>query len=167
MPDAPLDGRSILPVGAGRIASALRTLDAFSFWVVPTETGDTVVAGTTGVFLVRELDVVGIVLANSGGVRVNGRRVPGPRAVRASAKAVGRTMTRASVVTSVEPVVCFTGALAGPPVSLRGVRYVAVKDLAADLAGRPTVLSRARAQRAARALGMQIAGDKHRHFTPS
>jgi hypothetical protein len=160
------DGRSTLAVGAGRIASALRTLDAFSFWVVPTAAGDTVVAGTTGVFLVRELDASGVALATPSGVRLNGRRIRGARGVRASAKTVSRAMTRAAVATSVEPIVCFTSALAGPPVSLRGIRYIAVKDLAADLAGRPAVLSRERAQRAARALGMQIAGDKRRHFTP-
>jgi hypothetical protein len=159
-------GRAAPATGAGAVVAALKSLDPFSFWVVPTAAGDTVVAGTTGVFLVRAESVEGVVVSTDVAVRVGGRRFRSRR-IRAAAGSVGRTMARASVATSVEPVVCFTRAMAGPPATVRGIRYAAAKDLAGDLAGRRATLSRERAQRAARALGMEIAGDKYRHFSPS
>jgi hypothetical protein len=166
MPGTRERGRAAHDDGAGAVVAALKSLDPFSFWVVPTAAGDTVVTGTTGVFLVRAESVEGVVVSTDVAVRVGGRRFRGRR-IRAASGSVGRTMARASVATSVEPVVCFTRAMAGPPATVRGIRYVAAKDLASDLAGRRATLSRERAQRAARALGMQIAGDQHRHFSPS
>jgi hypothetical protein len=44
------------------------------------------------------------------------------------------------------------------------VRVVHVRDLAKDIADRPRVLLRLRAQRAARVLGMKLAGDERRIF---
>jgi hypothetical protein len=40
-------------------------------------------------------------------------------------------------------------------------------DIAADISKRPEGLPISRAQRAARVLGMQLAGDHKRHFFPS
>jgi hypothetical protein len=68
------------------------------------------------------------------------------------------------VFSTVEPVVCLTVATAGGPRSVRGVRVVPLTYVARDLSGRARVLPPTRAQRAARVLGMQLAGDRKRHF---
>jgi hypothetical protein len=167
MADADSGEATALADDTGRVAAALRTLDPFSFWVVPTAAGQLIVAGTTGVFLVAPVGGAGVATAGSTGLSVSGSRIKGIRKVRGAAKKVEASMVRASVHASVEPVVCLTEALAGPPQTIRGIRYASVRDIAADLAGRSSALSRGRAQRAARALGMQIAGDQHRHFSPS
>ena len=73
-------------------------------------------------------------------------------------------MVASAVAVSVETVVCFPHALMGAPTTVRGIRFLTLKDLVGDIAGRGARLERARAQRAARALGMHIAGDEHRHF---
>ncbi len=45
-----------------------------------------------------------------------------------------------------------------------GVHVVALGDLIKDLATRPRILEQSRVERAARVLGVQIAGDRKRHF---
>jgi hypothetical protein len=151
-----------------RVSSALRSLDAFSFWVVPSRDAnrdDLIVAGTTGVFLVMPCNRAGALMFGASGASIGSAAVPGLRGLKRAAKALGPTLTAAAVSATVEPVVCCTLAITGPPRTLRGVRYLHVRDLARDLSGRPSSLPRGRAQRAARTLGMHIAGDEGRHFS--
>jgi hypothetical protein len=152
-----------------RASVALRALDAFTFWVMPSpvsRTGDLVVVGATGAFLVRPCGMEGALTFGPTSGIVGGRNVPAIRDLKRSAKALQSKLSNAAVYVSVEPMVCLTHALAGTPRTLRGVRYVHVKDLAADVGARAVSLQRGRAQRAARALGMSIAGDDERHFSP-
>jgi hypothetical protein len=50
------------------------------------------------------------------------------------------------------------------PRDVKGVHVVALGDLLKDLASRPRILEHSRVERAARVLGVQIAGDRKRHF---
>jgi len=86
------------------------------------------------------------------------------RALRRATKALQITMVERTVTSSVEPIVCFTNALMGRRAMVRGIRYLTLKDLVGDIVSRGATLERARAQRAARALGMDIVGDENRHF---
>ena len=86
--------------------------------------------------------------------------------MRSAAKAVGTKLTAASVGVGVEPVLCLTFAVAGAPRTIKGVRVVQAADIAADISKRPRGLPVSRAQRAARVLGMELAGDRSRHFLP-
>jgi hypothetical protein len=151
-----------------RLSAALRRLDAYSFWVVPSEPsapGDLVVVGTTGAFLVAACGLPGVVTYGVTGVKVSGIPVPGMRALRRGARQLRDRLHDASVFSSVEPVLVITHAACGAPRTVRGVRVVQREDLVRDLAGRSATLSRSRAQRAARTLGMHIAGDERRHFS--
>jgi hypothetical protein len=151
------------PDALARVARELSRLDPWTFWTVPMD-DHLVVAGTTGVFLVVPEDAVG-------GLEVEGRRVlVGERALRlrplrGAAKRLGTLLSGGSVFISPEPVLCLTRAVAGGPRTVQGVRLVTVEDLAADVARREKVLPPTRAQRAARLLGMTIAGDHKRHAT--
>ncbi len=148
------------------VADALRSLDPFSFWVLPTqdsEPGDVVVVGTTGVFLVAPRGLSGVVHFGMTGVDVNGRAVP-VRGLKRASRSLEATLVARSVSASVEPVVCFTEAIMGAGRTIRGIRFLTANDLVKDIAGRSATVERARAQRAARVLGMQIAGDDGRHF---
>jgi hypothetical protein len=87
------------------------------------------------------------------------------RPLRGAAKRLGTMLSGGSVFISPEPVLCLTRAVAGGPRTVHGVRLVTVEDLAADVARREKVLPPTRAQRAARLLGMTIAGDHKRHAT--
>ncbi len=150
------------------LAKELGRLDPYSFWVVPTQPdqpGDLIVAGTTGVFLIAAC-------GREGHLRPGRRPTVGDsairvRPVRAAAKRLGERLSRASVFVPVEPVVVVTHATAGAPISVSGVRFVHARDVVRDLTGRTGALSRSRAQRAARVLGMELAGDKARHFSAS
>jgi hypothetical protein len=151
-----------------QVSSALRSLDAFSFWVVPSREAnrdDLIVVGTTGTFLVMPCGLGGALMFGAAGPSVGGASVPDLRCLKRGAKALRSTLNAAAVFSSVEPVVCFTHAVSGPPRTVRGVRYLHVKDVARDLSSRPSSLPRGRAQRAARTLGMHIAGDEGRHFS--
>ena len=151
---------------AARVTSALRSLDPFSFWVVPTNDpspGDLVVVGTTGVFLVSTVTSSGVVNFGVTGPDVSGAAVS-VRGLKRTARALQAKLVASAVAVSVDPVVCFPHAMMGAPTTVRGVRFVTLKDLVGDIAGRGAQLERARAQRAARALGMHIAGDENRHF---
>jgi hypothetical protein len=146
-----------------RVARELSRLDPWTFWTVPMD-DHLVVSGTTGVFLVVPEEA-------EGGVEVDGRRVlVGGRALRlrplrAAAKRLGELLSGGSVFISPEPMVCLTRAVAGAPLTVQGVRVLPLKGLAADVARRDKVLPPTRAQRAARLLGMTIAGDDKRHAT--
>jgi hypothetical protein len=149
------------------LTAALGSLDPIGYWTVPDGTGssgDVVVAGVTGVFLVAAYDRPGVLTVDRGKPRVDGRAVPGLRALRKDARKLARTLTEAQVFADVEPVVCLTRATVGAPRTVGGVRVVGLDGLTKDLTGRPTRVQHARAQRVARGLGMQIAGDQRRHF---
>lgn len=150
-----------------RLTSALGTLDPVSFWTVPAagdSSGDVVVAGVTGVFLIAAYDRAGVLTVDRGRARVDGKAVPGIRGLRADARRLAGRLSDAHVFADVEPVVCLTRATVGSPRSVNGVGIVGVDGLTKELASRPTRVQHARAQRVARALGMRIAGDQRRHF---
>ena len=151
-----------------RVASGLAALDEFSFWTVPVDdrtSGDLIVVGSTGAFVVAACDLAGPVSTAWGTPTVGGYTIPGLRGMRGAARRVRSTLGTASVFTDVEPMICLTEAIMGPPMTVKGVRILHVRDLARDLSARPRALEQGRAQRGARALGMKLAGDHKRHFT--
>jgi hypothetical protein len=165
MPPRPSDGEA----GAARadLARALARLDAYSFFTVPADAssgGDLVVLGTTGAFLVKACGLRGVALVEGRRPLVGEAAVPGLRALRSGAKKLSHRLRGAGLTASVEPVVCLTQAIAPSAAQAAGVRFVRVADVAHDLSARPGLQSHTRAQRAARALGMQVAGDRKRHF---
>ena len=148
-----------------RIAAQLQRLDPFTFWILPRDgAADFVVVGTTGAFLIAASAVEGTVDIRRGRLKVGGASLDGGRRLRAEAKRIQLTLSRATVPVQVEPVICLTHAIAGAPRSDRGVRVLQVRDLAKDMADRSHVLPRLRAQRAARELGMRLDGDERRIF---
>jgi hypothetical protein len=50
------------------------------------------------------------------------------------------------------------------PRDVKGIRFVQIADLLKDLTGRPRVLELTRVQRAVRLLGVEIPGDRNRHY---
>ena len=95
---------------------------------------------------------------------VDDQAIPGVRALRSDAKRLSEKLSASSVSATVEPLICLTHGVAGMPRDVKGVHVVALGDLAKDLATRPRVLEQSRVERAARVLGVQIAGDRKRHF---
>jgi hypothetical protein len=146
-----------------RVARELSRLDPWTFWTVPMD-DHLVVAGTTGVFLVVPEDAEGCLEVGGRRVLVGGRAMK-LRSLRGGAKRLRALLSGGSVFISPEPVLCLTRAIAGGPRSVHGVRVVTVEGLAADLARREKVLAPTRAQRAARLLGMTIAGDHRRQIS--
>lgn len=149
------------------VARQLGRLDAYSFFVVPGQdwNADFAVVGTTGAFLVAVCDRAGVARVEARRPTVGGEAVPGLRKLRAGAKAFTARLGAASMFAEVVPIVCLTQAIAGPPVDGAGVRFAKVQDLAREISGRPRAQSHTRAQAAARAIGMRVAGDQARHFT--
>lgn len=154
--------------GVARLSKELARLDAYSFWTVPagalSKAGDVIVVGTTGVFLVAAWPAPGAFSLSRGRPVVEGRPIPGIRALRGDAKRLGAKLSSASVTGSVTPVVVLTNGVVGMPREVRGVRVLALADLVKDLAARPRALELMRVQRAARVLGVEIPGDRKRHF---
>jgi hypothetical protein len=150
-------------VAIAQVARGLSRLDPWTFWTVPID-DHLVVAGTTGVFLVVPDDAEGYVEVDGRRLLVGGRAVK-LRPLRGAAKRLKDLLSGGSVFISPEPVLCVTRAVSGGPRSVGGVRVVSLETLAADIARREKVLSPTRAQRAARLLGMSIAGDHRRHFS--
>jgi hypothetical protein len=156
--------------GASRAALAreLGRLDAYSFFTVPADPSwgaDLLVVGTTGAFLVKACGLPGLASVQGRRPVVGDRAVPGIRPLRAGARRATSRLRAASVLVEVEPVVCLTEAIAGSPTTgAGGVRFVRLADVARDLTARPSVQSHTRAQRAARTMGMEVAGDRKRHF---
>jgi hypothetical protein len=149
------------------VARALGRLDAYSFFVVPGHEWNVefAVVGTTGAFLVKVCDLPGVARVGARRPTVGSQAVPGIRKLRAGAKAFTRKLGTASTTAPATPIVCLTRAIAGPPVDGAGVRFATLDDLAREISRRPRVQSHTRAQAAARALGMRVAGDQRRHFT--
>ena len=149
-----------------RLARELGRLDAYSFWVVPAapdSPGDLIVCGVTGVFLVAACGQLGAL--HLGRRPTIGRTSIPLRALRSGVKRLGTRLAHAAVLSRVEPVWVPTEATTGAPVVVDGVRLVHVRDLMRDLTARPRTLSAEQAQRAARVLGMDLAGDHRRHFS--
>lgn len=155
--------------GAARtsMAAAVGRLDPYSFYSVPAEPasgGDLVVVGTTGAFLLKACGLSGVAQLRGRRPLIGEQAVPGLRALRAGARKLADRLGASASAGDVEPIVCLTDALTGGPVTAAGVRFVRVEDLAHDLSARPGIQSHTRAQSAVRSLGMQVAGDKKRHF---
>jgi hypothetical protein len=149
------------------VARALGRLDAYSFFVVPGHDWDAdfAVVGTTGAFLITVCDLPGLAQVEARRPVVGEAPVRGLRKLRSGAKRFTNRLGAAATFASAVPIVCLTRAVAGPPVDGAGVRFAKVADLAREISARPAVQSHTRAQTAARALGVRIAGDQQRHFT--
>ncbi|MGZ8587040.1 MAG: hypothetical protein ACXWYU_04985 [Actinomycetota bacterium] len=150
------------------MSAELGRLDSFSFWVVPTGAktrGDLVVVGATGAFLIETGALPGRLDYGRGAPTVGDLVIPGLLRLKKAAKQVTSTLGRASVFAEAQPVVCLTEAVAGAPMTSKGVAILHLRDLVTHISSRPRVLEHGRAQRGARALGMTIAGDEKRHFT--
>ncbi len=155
--------------GRAGLVRALGRLDPWSFWTVPLgagEEGDFVVVGATGAYLIFLSEENGYLEVDGRKAKVGGRALGGFRAMRSAAKSLSAKLTAASVGAEVEPVLCLLFAVSGAPRTIKGVRVVQVADIAGDISRRPHGLPVNRAQRAARVLGMQLAGDQSRHFLP-
>lgn len=154
-------------IGPAAVARVLGRLDAYSFFVVPGHEweADFAVVGTTGAFLVRVCDLVGVARVDARRPTIGDSAVPGLRRLRSGAKRLTVKLGDAAMLASTVPIVCLTRAVAGPAVEGAGVRFVRVDDLARDISARPAVQSHTRAQSAVRALGVRVAGDQRRHFT--
>lgn len=150
-----------------QVAHALRRLDPYSFFSLPGQRwgGLFVVVGTTGAFLVDACDHEGVARIEGLRPTVGSHGVGGLRRLRRGAKALERKLVAASMHGQVVPMMCLTQAIAGPPVTAAGVRFATAPDLAKDISARPSVQANTRAQSAARALGVQLAGDAGRNFT--
>jgi hypothetical protein len=149
-----------------RVAKELARLDPYSFWTVPADpsTGaDIVVTGATGLFLISAVGTEGVLHLEKR-PSIGDEELP-LKALKTGAKQINSSLSTSSVVGLVEPVFVLTRALAGPPTTAAGVRFVKVVDLAAELTSRPKSITPERAQQVARLLGMQLAGDRNRHFT--
>jgi hypothetical protein len=149
-----------------RVAKEVARLDSYSFWTVPADpatAADIVVTGITGVFLIAAVGAEGVLHLEKR-PSVGDQELP-LKALKAGAKQINSALSTSSVVALVESVFVMTKALAGPPASSAGVRFVKVVDLLAELTSRPKSVTPERARQVARVLGMQLAGDKNRHFT--
>jgi hypothetical protein len=153
--------------GPAVVASELSRLDPYSFFVVPALEwdADLAVVGTTGAFLIAACDLPGVARVDARRPVVGDRAVGGIRRLRSGSRRFAARLVSASMFAHVVPIVCLTEAIAGPPVDAAGVRFVKAADLARDISARPGVQAHTRAQTAARALGMRVAGDQRRHFT--
>jgi hypothetical protein len=160
--NASLDGD-----GMARLSSELSRLDPYTFSTMPAEArsaGDLIVVGQTGVFLVAAWPAAGAFSVSLGRPVVDGRSIPGLSALRSDAKRLTSKLSAVSVPGNVEPVVCLTHAAIGMPRTVKGVRFVQLSDLLKDLTGRPRALELTRVQRAVRLLGVELPGDRSRHF---
>lgn len=155
--------------GLARLSKELGRLDAHSFWTVPAGSlaaaGDLIVAGSTGIFLLAAWPASGAFAVHRGRPVVGDQPIPGLRDLRSDAKHLSAKLSASSVVQPVEPVVCLTHGVAGMPRDVKGVHVVTLSDLIRNLVSRPRSLDQMRVRRAARVLGVQIAGDLNRHFT--
>jgi hypothetical protein len=154
--------------GLARLSRELGRLDPFTFWVLPagalSSAGDLILAGSTGIFLMAAWPAPGAFSVSRGRPMVDDQPIPGVRGLRSDAKRLSEKLSASSVSATVEPLICLTHGVAGMPRDVKGVHVVALGDLAKDLATRPRVLEQSRVERAARVLGVQIAGDRKRHF---
>jgi len=150
-----------------RLSSELSRLDPYTFWTIPAgarSAGDLIVVGQTGVFLVAAWPVSGAFSVSLGRPVIDGRSIPGLGALRTDAKRLTSTLSAASVPVKAEPVVCLTHATIGMPREVKGIRFVQIEGLVRDLTARPRALELTRVQRAVRLLGVEIPGDRKRHF---
>ncbi len=143
---------------AGRVARELQRLDRWTYWVVPApaeESGDLIVVGVTGAFLLMALSTEGYADTTGRALKIEGKRVGGLSALRRSARRLRGRLAAAAVFAEVEPVVCLTRALAGAPRTIGRVRVVPISALVRDITERQKVLGPSRARRAAESLGFE------------
>jgi hypothetical protein len=154
--------------GLARLSKELGRLDAHTFWTVPagslSTAGDLIVVGTTGIFLLAAWPASGAFAVHRGRPVVGEEPIPGLRNLRSDAKHLSEKLSASSVAQPVVPIVCLTHGVAGMPRDVKGVHVVTLADLIKDLVSRPRSLEQMRVQRAARVLGVEIAGDRKRHF---
>ena len=153
--------------GMARLSNELARLDPYTFWTVPAgarSAGDLIVVGQTGVFLVAAWPAGGAFSVSLGRPVIDGRSIPGLAALRSDAKRLTQRLSASSVPGKVEPVVCLTRAAIGMPRDVKGIRFVPITDLLRDLTARPRALELTRTQRAVRLLGVEIPGDRNRHY---
>jgi hypothetical protein len=154
--------------GLARLSKELGRLDAHSFWTVPagslSPAGDVIVVGSTGVFLLAVWPASGAFAVHRGRPVVGDHSIPGLRDLRSDAKRLSEKLSASSVVQPVEPIVCLTHGVAGMPRDVKGIHVVTLSDLIKDLVSRPRALEQMRVQRAARVLGVEIAGDAKRLY---
>jgi hypothetical protein len=155
--------------GRAGLVRALGKLDPWNFWTVPLggpEPGDFAVVGATGTFLLFTCDLGGFLESTGRTMTVGGTKVGGFRGMRAAARELSNRLADSTVVVDVEPVLVLTMATAGSPRTVKGVRILQLSQIAHDLTNRSRTMPVSRAQRAARTLGVQLAGDHKRHFAP-
>jgi hypothetical protein len=140
--------------GTDKVVRELSRLDPWSFWRTPEEGGTVLVVGLTGAWVVSACGSPGELTSLAGRVKVGGQIVGVRRLKRMAKEARGR-LGSASVDVKVEPVVCCTEAHIGQPKLAAGVRFVPVGGLVKHLTDRERILPLARAQKAARVLGMK------------
>ena len=126
---------------------------------------DFAVLGTTGAFLIAVCDLPGVAHTAGRRPRIGDAHVPDLRKLRRGVRRLSGRLVNDATFTRIEPMVCLTQAIAGPPAEAAGVRFVKAGDIARDISARPGLQSHTRAQAAARVLGVTVAGDQGRHFT--
>lgn len=109
--------------------------------------------GTTGVFLVAVCGLDGSFHAEGDRLTVGGRPLRGLREARGAARRTKAKLHEAAVFTEVRPVICLSRAIAGAPLSARGVRVVGLADLVSEITSRESTLLEGRAKRGAEVLG--------------
>ncbi len=143
---------------AARVARELQRLDPWTYWVVPApaeESGDLIVVGVTGAFLVMAVVTEGYADTTGRALKIEGKKVGGLSALRRSARRLRGRLATLAVFAEVEPVVCLTRAPAGAPRTMGGVRVVPISALARDITERQKILGPSRARRAAESLGFE------------
>jgi hypothetical protein len=140
--------------GTQKVVRALSRLDPWSFWRTPEEGGMVLVVGLTGAWAVSACGATGELTSLGGRVKVGGQVVR-LRELKRMAREARTRLDSASVDVKVQPIVCCTDAHIGQPKNVAGVRFLPVGALVKDLTDRDRILPLARAQKAAKALGMR------------
>lgn len=134
----------------------LARLDPWSYWLAVLSAdafGDFAVVGTTGAFLVAVCGLEGPFHAEGDRLTVGGRPLGGLREARGAARRAKAKLHDAAVFTEVRPLICLSRAIAGAPLSVRGVRVVGLADLVSEITSRESTLVASRAKRGAEVLG--------------
>ena len=89
------------------LATALRRLDAYSFFTVPADSGfggDVIVVGTTGAFLIKACGLPGVAVIKGRRPLVGDEAIEGLRALRAGAKRLSSMLSAKSALAEVEAI---------------------------------------------------------------
>jgi hypothetical protein len=134
----------------------LSRLDPWSYWVAALsddEAGDFAVVGTTGGFDIAVCGLAGSFNVEGDRATVGETPIRGLKELHSEARRLKAKLGNAEVYSGVAPVVCLSRATAGAPISVRGVRVVALVDLIPEITRRERMLVPNRAQKGAEALG--------------